>query len=258
MMIYGLPRQFSSCRVRLLSKLPTTGFPCPERRSDTMRILLVEDDPVLADGISLSLRQCGYNVDLMTNGIDADQALTYQTYDVVLLDLGLPKLGGLQVLSRLRARKSTVPVLILTARDSLNDRVGGLDLGADDYLIKPFDIAEVEARLRALLRRGNSITNRVINYGPLTFDTVDRQVVVNNQALDLSARELSALEMLLLRVGRVVSKEKMVEHLYGWNEVVGDNAVEVCVHRMRRKLEPFGINIRTVRGLGYMLDKPNG
>ncbi len=223
-----------------------------------MRILLVEDDLVLADAVLLSLRQYGYIVDLVTSGLDADYVLTRQAYDIVLLDLGLPKLGGIQVLSRLRGRKSTVPVLILTARESLQERVQCLNMGADDYLIKPFELAEVEARIRALLRRSHGIANQVIGHGMLTFDTVDRRAMVDNQMLELSARELGVLEILLLRAGRVVSKEKMIEHLYGWNEVVGDNAIEVCVHRMRKKLEPVGVNIRTVRGLGYMLDKVNG
>jgi len=220
-----------------------------------MRILLVEDDPILADALLLSLRQCGYVVDLMTNGLDADYALTHQAYKLVLLDLSLPKLGGLQVLSRLRGRKSGVPVLILTARDSLKDRVDGLDLGADDYLTKPFDLAEVEARVRALLRRSQDIMEKVITYGPLSFNTVERGIVADNQPLELSARELGVLEILLLRAGRVVSKEMMIEHLYGWNERAGGNAIEVCIHRVRKKLEPLGVNIRTVRGLGYMLDR---
>lgn len=223
-----------------------------------MRILLVEDDLVLADAVLLSLRQYGYIVDLVTSGLDADYVLARQTYDIVLLDLGLPKLGGIQVLSRLRGRKSTVPVLILTARESLQERVQCLNMGADDYLIKPFELAEVEARIRALLRRSHGVASQIIGHGMLTFDTVDRRVMVDNQMLELSARELGVLEILLLRAGRVVSKEKMIEHLYGWNEVVGDNAIEVCVHRVRKKLEPIGIYIRTVRGLGYMLDKPNG
>lgn len=223
-----------------------------------MRILLVEDDSVLADALLLTLRQGGYAVDLMTNGLDADHALTYQTYDLVLLDLSLPKLGGLQVLSRLRGRKSSVPVLILTARDSLKDRISGLDLGADDYLTKPFDLPEVEARIRALMRRGHGIPTRTIVYGPLSFDTVDRQAVVSSQLLGLSSRETGVLEILLLRAGRVVSKESLIEHLYGCDEIVGDNAIEVCVHRVRKKLEPVGIAIRTIRGLGYMLESRHG
>ena len=220
-----------------------------------MRLLLVEDDTILADALVRSLRQSGYSVDLVTNGLAADQALAGQAFDLVLLDLGLPKLDGKQVLSRLRQRKSTIPVLILTARDSLQDRITTLDMGADDYLTKPFDLPELAARIRALLRRRHGTINRLIKHGPLSFDTVDRQVLANGIPLDLSARELGVLEVLLVRLGRVVSKEKMAEYLYGWNEVVGDNAIEVCVHRLRKKLEPIGINIRTVRGLGYLVDK---
>lgn len=222
-----------------------------------MRILLVEDDTVLADALARALVQRGYAVDSVTNGVDADNTLSRQMYDLVLLDLSLPKLDGLQVLRRLRERKSNIPVLILTARDSLEDRVGGLDKGADDYLVKPFDLPELEARIRALIRRGWDAKETSIVHGPLSFDTVHKHVQVNELPLELSARELGALEMLLLRVGRVVLKEQFTEHLYGWGEDVTNNAVEVCIHRLRKKLEPYGLRIRTVRGLGYLLDKVN-
>lgn len=222
-----------------------------------MRILLVEDDSILADTLSQALRQSGYVVDLVTDGIAADSALGQDAFDLVVLDLGLPGLDGLQVLKQLRARKSTVPVLILTARDSLADRVSGLDLGSDDYLTKPFDLLELEARIRALIRRKHGISETLIVYGPLRFDTVDKSALVDNQPLDLSAREVSVLEILLMRAGRVVSKDHLAERLYGWGEEVGDNAIEVGIHRLRKKLEPVGINIRTIRGLGYLLDRPN-
>lgn len=222
-----------------------------------MRILLVEDDSILADTLSQALRQSGYVVDLVTDGVAADAALGQDTFDLVVLDLGLPGLDGLQVLKQLRARKSTVPVLILTARDSLADRVSGLDIGSDDYLTKPFDLLELEARIRALIRRKHGISETLIVYGPLRFDTVDKSALVDNRPLDLSAREVSVLEILLMRAGRVVSKDHLAERLYGWGEEVGDNAIEVGIHRLRKKLEPVGINIRTIRGLGYLLDRPN-
>ncbi|MBI5040602.1 MAG: response regulator [Gammaproteobacteria bacterium] len=222
-----------------------------------MRILLVEDDNILASTLSQALRQSGYVIDLVTDGVAADAALTQDVFDLVVLDLGLPGLDGMQVLKQLRTRKFTVPVLILTARDSLADRVSGLDLGSDDYLTKPFDLLELEARIRALIRRKHSVSETLIAFGPLRFDTVDKTVLVGDQPLDLSAREVSVLEILLLRAGRVVSKEHLAERLYGWGDEVGDNAIEVGVHRLRKKLEPVGINIRTIRGLGYLLDKPD-
>ena len=223
-----------------------------------MRILIVEDEPLLADGLNRSLRQADYAVDCVSNGAEADHVLASQNYDLVILDLGLPKLDGFEVLRRLRSRGSRVPVLILTARDSLEDRVRGLDLGADDYLSKPFELAELEARVRALIRRGASGGSSLLAHGSLTLDTAGRRVLLNGQPLDLSARELGVLEVLMLRSGRVVNKEQLAEQLYGWDEEVGANAIEVYVHRLRRKLEPAGVKIRTIRGLGYLLEKAPG
>ncbi|HEY9760384.1 MAG TPA: response regulator transcription factor [Oculatellaceae cyanobacterium] len=222
-----------------------------------MRILLAEDDEILADGISKALRQAGFAVDHVAAGGDADQALQSNSFDLLILDLGLPVLDGLEVLRRLRARKQVLPVLILTARDRLEDRVMGLDFGADDYLTKPFDLPELEARVRALLRRGRVAADVEVVYGPLKFDTVGRRVTVNDQHLELSARELAVLEILLQRGGKVVSKEQLIEHMYGWDEEVSHNAMEVNVHRLRKKLEVAGINIRTIRGLGYLLESHN-
>ncbi len=219
-----------------------------------MRVLLAEDDEVLSDGISKALRQCGYAVDLVDSGVDADLALTTAPFDLLILDLGLPRLDGLEVLRRLRSRGDRVPVLILTARDGLEDRVTGLNLGADDYITKPFDLPELEARVRALLRRSQLGNNVEIACGPLRFDTTGRSVSVNNEPLELSARELAVLEALLQRAGRVVSKEQLIEHMYGWEEEVSHNAIEVNVHRLRKKLEPEGVTIRAVRGLGYLLE----
>jgi len=222
-----------------------------------MRILLAEDDPLLGDALSRSLRQSGYSVDWAHDGYEANLALVDQEYSLAILDLGLPRMDGFEVLRRLRARRNKLPVVILTARDALEDRVKGLDLGADDYLAKPFELPELEARMRALVRRGNEVTTPEINYGVLVFNPVDRRVFINGILLELSARELGVLELLLMRAGRAVSKEALVEQLSSWDEEIGDNAIEVYVHRLRKKLEPSGIQIRTVRGLGYMIDKCN-
>lgn len=218
-----------------------------------MRILLVEDDKVLADALSRALVQSAHAVDTVDTGEEADRALSLAIYDLAILDIGLPGLSGLDVLRRLRARRSTMPVLMLTAFDTLEDRVRGLDLGADDYLAKPFDLPELEARVRALLRRGSNSTP-FLEHGLLRFDTVGRRVFHDRKPVDLSARELAVLELLLMREGRVVSKEQIVNHLYGWGDEVGANAIEVYVYRLRKKLEPLGCEIRTVRGMGYLMD----
>lgn len=219
-----------------------------------MRILLVEDDKVLADALSRALVQSAHAVDVVSTGEEADRALAVTPYDLAILDIGLPGLSGLDVLRRLRARKSTMPVLMLTAFDALEDRVRGLDLGADDYLAKPFDLPELEARVRALLRRGSNSTPD-LEHGPLRFDTVGRRVFHDRKPLELSPRELAVLELLMMREGRVVSKEQIANHLYGWGDEVGDNAIEVYVYRLRRKLEPLGCEIRTVRGMGYLMER---
>lgn len=226
-------------------------------RVHALRILLVEDDNTLSDTLAQALRQSGYTLDAVSDGVAADAALCQDHFDLVILDLGLPHMDGMQVLKRLRTRKSNIPVLILTARDSLADRVNGLDVGADDYLAKPFDLLELEARIRALIRRRHGVSDTQIQHGPLSYDTVDKCAVAHGRVLDLSAREVGLLEVLLLRAGRVVSKEQLAESLYGWDDEVGENAIEVGIHRLRRKLEPAGITIRTVRGLGYLLDKPD-
>ena len=220
-----------------------------------MRILIAEDDSMLADGLTRSLRHSGYAVDHVKSGLEADSALASQSFDLLILDLGLPKLSGLEVLKRLRARNSMLPVLILTASDSVEERVKGLDNGADDYMAKPFALSELEARVRALTRRGTGGGPTVIKHGPLTFDQVGRIAYINEQMLDLSARELGLLEILLKRTGRLVSKEQLVDHLCEWGEEVSNNAIEVYVHRLRRKIESGGVRIATVRGLGYCLEK---
>ena len=220
-----------------------------------MRILLAEDDSVLADGLTRSLRQSGYVTDCVKNGVEADSALSTQDFDLLILDLGLPKMSGLEVLQRLRARNSRLPVLILTAGDSIEQRVKGLDLGADDFMAKPFALSELEARVRALTRRGAGGGPTVIKHGPLSYDQVGRIAYINDQMLELSARELGLLEVLLQRSGRLVSKDQLVDHLCEWSEEVSNNAIEVYVHRLRKKIEIGGLRIATVRGLGYCLEK---
>ena len=222
-----------------------------------MRLLIAEDDPVLADGLVHVLRGAGYVVDRVDDGLAADHALAAPAaFDVLILDLGLPRLSGLDVLKRLRARRSALPVIILTAMDAIEDRVRGLDLGADDYLTKPFELAELEARVRALARRAGYASLPLVQHGELTYDTVGRVARLRGENLELSARELGVLELLLSRSGRLVSKEQILDHLYQWDEEVTENAVEVYVHRLRRKLEPGGVKITTLRGLGYCLGTP--
>lgn len=221
-----------------------------------MRVLIAEDDSILADGLVRSLKHAGYAVDAVKTGVEADSALTASEFDLLILDLGLPRMSGLEVLKRLRGRDSHVPVLILTALDGVQDRVRGLDLGADDYLAKPFELAELEARIRALTRRGSAGTSVLLRHGQLSYDQVGRTAYINAEPIELSARELALLEVLMLRAGRIVSKEQLVDHLCQWGEEVSTNAIEVYVHRLRKKLEPGAVKIATVRGLGYCLEHP--
>ena len=220
-----------------------------------MRILIVEDDAVLAAALTRALNQAAYTVDFVDTGERANEALSGHTYDLVVLDIALPKLDGLTVLRRLRDRQVHVPVLILTARDTLEDRVIGLDSGADDYMTKPFDLPEFEARVRALIRRGQFSSSNSLTHGSLRLDTAAHRLFYKDQPLDISMRELAVIELLLSRQGRVVTKEHLVDHLFGWGDDVNSNAIEVYIHRVRKKLEPLGIDIRTVRGMGYLLDK---
>lgn len=218
-----------------------------------MRILLVEDDRMIAEGVRKALRGEGFAVDWVQDGEAALTAAGNETYDLVLLDLGLPKRDGLDVLRSLRSRGNALPVLIVTARDAVADRVKGLDAGADDYLVKPFDLDELGARMRALIRRQAGRCESVIRHGSLTLDPAAHQVTLEGAPVALSAREFALLEALLARPGAVLSKAQLEEKMYGWGEEIGSNTVEVYIHALRKKL---GADlIRNVRGLGYMIAK---
>ena len=211
---------------------------------------------LIAEGLLRTLRASGAAVDHVANGSEADAALmTSSEFDLIILDLGLPKMHGLEVLKRLRARGNSMPVLILTAADSVDERVKGLDYGADDYMAKPFSLQELEARVRALTRRGMGSTTATIKHGPLVYDQAGRMATIDGRMVELSARELGLLEVLLQRVGRLVSKDQLVERLCEWGEEVSNNAIEVYIHRLRKKIEKGPIRIATVRGLGYCLEK---
>ncbi|MBK6742710.1 MAG: response regulator transcription factor [Hydrogenophilales bacterium] len=218
-----------------------------------MRILLVEDDDLLGDGLQAGLRHCGFNADWLRDGEAARSALKTEDYAAVVLDLGLPRLDGLGVLRWLRGAGKTLPVLVLTARDSTPDKVSGLDSGADDYLVKPVDLDELAARLRALIRRAAGQAAPLIRVGDLELDPAARRVWLNGQVVDFPAKELAILEMLMRNAGRVISKAQLESALYGWSEGVDSNTIEVHIHHLRRKLGPE--TIRTQRGLGYLLEK---
>lgn len=218
-----------------------------------MRLLLVEDDSMIGDSVRQGLRQDGFTVDWVRDGLGAELALHNEVYDLLVLDLGLPKKDGLDVLKTLRHRGNRIPVLILTARDTVADRVKGLDAGADDYLVKPFDLDELAARIRALLRRQSGRAEPAIQFGDLRLNPATHEVTFQGKPLSLSAREFSLLEVFLDRPGMVLSREQLEEKLYGWGEEVQSNAVEVYIHALRRKLgQEF---IKNVRGVGYMVPK---
>lgn len=216
-----------------------------------MRILLVEDDALLGDGLQHGLAQSGFTVDWVRDGVAAGEALAGEPYAAVVLDLGLPRRSGLEVLERLRAAGNRVPVLILTARDAVEDRIGGLDAGADDYAVKPFDLHELAARLRALIRRAHGRSAPLIRVGALAIDPAARAVRYDGAAVDLSAREFALLEALALNAGRVLTRERLEQALYGWGAELESNAIEVHIHHLRRKLAPQVV--RTVRGVGYTM-----
>jgi two-component system response regulator TctD len=219
-----------------------------------LRLLLVEDDERLARGVAASLEAAGFSVDRLENGEDALQMAGAEPYAAIILDLGLPDLDGLDVLSRLRARGEVTPIIILTARDMVDDRINGLDRGADDYMAKPFDPRELESRIRALVRRSQGTPDPVLRIGTLVFDRSSRTVSLDDSVIDLRRRELAVLETLMGRPGKVIPKERLSAQVFAFDDAVTPNALEVYVGRLRRKLQPSGPAIRTVRGLGYMIE----
>jgi len=218
-----------------------------------MRVLLVEDDEMLGGGLQSGLTQDGYAVDWVKDGDAAELFLRTEEYEIVILDLGLPKKSGLEVLKHLRSEGSVIPVLILTARDSVNDRVKGLDCGADDYMIKPFDLDELNARIRALMRRRSGRAETAITHGELVIDPASHTAELSGESVDLSPREFTLLEKLLESRGRVLSRSQLEQSLYSWKDEVDSNAVEVHIHHLRKKIGSE--TIRTMRGVGYIIDK---
>ena len=221
-----------------------------------MRILLVEDDLPLAEALTTLLHGAGYAVDVTHDGLSAETLIGAERFDLVILDLNLPEKDGLSVLRSLRGRKNPVPVLILTARGEPAEKVAGLDLGADDYMVKPFDVGEFEARVRSILRRQAGLHASDVQIGPVRFDMAARRFHVGEDHLDLPARELALLELFFLRAGRVVGKEAIVQSLTTLDDSLSDNAIEQYVSRLRRRLHPLGLVLRTARGLGYLLERP--
>lgn len=220
-----------------------------------MRILLVEDDPALHRALMALLGQAGYAVDGVQDGASAEALLRAESFDLVILDLNLPQMDGLDVLRTLRARKSSAAVMILTARSAAEDRVRGLDLGADDYLAKPFDVREFEARVRSLLRRQAGLRSSRLSLGALQLDLTTRQFSAQGSTLDIPPRERALLELLVMRAGKVVAKEAIVQSLTSLDDMLSDNAIEQYVSRLRRRIAPLGLELRTVRGIGYLLDR---
>ncbi len=220
-----------------------------------MRILLVEDNETLADGLCSILRSSGYAVDVVGDGASADAVTATETFDLVILDLNLPEMGGLQVLRSMRARQDKAAVLILTARGTTEERVKGLDLGADDYMTKPFDVSELEARVRVLLRRRAGLHSSSVQYGNVSLDLTSRSFSADGVLIDLPARELGILEVLFMRAGKVVPKDAIIQSLAGFDDDLSANAIEQYVSRLRKRLGPYGLTVRTARGIGYYLDK---
>jgi len=220
-----------------------------------MNILLIEDDAVLADGLIHTLGDSGYSVTCATTGAYAEHLLQAQDFDLIVLDLGLPDMDGLELLRRLRSRKIPLPIMILTARDGVNDRIVGIEQGADDYMTKPFELRELEARIHALIRRCYGGFSNDIVIGRLRLDTHNHQVLADGQPIMLSAREYGLLEILLMQAGKVVCKDRIAQRLATDGDALTDNAIEIYVHRLRKRIEPYGTVIRTVRGLGYLLER---
>lgn len=223
-----------------------------------MRILLVEDHPPLAESVAQALKNAGLNVDLLNDGVAADLALQSESYALAILDVGLPRLDGFEVLARLRERGDRLPVLMLTARGEVKDRVQGLNLGADDYLAKPFELTELEARVKALLRRSVLGGDRQQRCGPLIYDLNTSRFTLGEEALSLTSREHAVLAALIARPGRVMSKEQLAAQVFGLDEEASPEAIEIYVHRLRKKLEAGAVRIVTFRGLGYLLEEQHG
>lgn len=219
-----------------------------------MRLLIAEDDPQLGDGLTVGLRQDGYAVDWVKDGVAADLALKTETYDLLVLDLGLPRLDGMGVLAHLRERGQALPVLILTARDATGDKIAGLDAGADDYLVKPVSLDELAARVRALARRAAGRAQPLLRHGDLVLDPAAREVTLAGAPVELSTREFSLLQMLLENAGRVMTRAQLEASLYGWRDEPDSNALEVHIHHLRKKLGAE--RIKTLRGIGYTIPKP--
>lgn len=218
-----------------------------------MRVLVVEDDAHLGDGLCAGLRQHGFAVDWVQNGLDASAALATETYAAVVLDIALPGRNGLDVLAHCRAQQNTVPVLLLTARDTVSDRIRGLDAGADDYLVKPFDLGELAARLRALVRRRSGIVTQELRVGALRLDPATHEVHYRDVPCTLSAREFSLLQAFMGSAGRVLTREQLASQLYAWGEEVESNAIDVHLHNVRRKIAPH--IVQTLRGVGYLMPR---
>jgi two-component system OmpR family response regulator/two-component system response regulator QseB len=218
-----------------------------------MRVLIVEDDPQLGDGLMVGLRQSGFAVDWLKDGEAADRALASEEFDLLVLDLGLPRLAGMELLRRLRGRGQQLPVLILTARDATAEKIAGLDAGADDYLVKPVDIDELAARLRALSRRTAGRAAPLLNHGDVVLDPASRRVTVADFPVELSAREFAVLHALLANAGRVMTRTQLEGSIYGWRDEPDSNALEVHIHHLRKKLGPDFI--KTLRGVGYTIPK---
>ena len=221
-----------------------------------MRILVVEDDSLVARGLKQGLQQLGYTVDVASSAEEAEVFVQSENFDMALVDIGLPKADGLHFIRQLRSRGSSLPVLVLTARESMEDTVKGLDAGADDYMTKPYRLPEVAARMRALIRRSNAVVDACLRHDGVCLDTRSRTVTLNNEPLELTNREWAILEMLLMLSPAVVSKDKLVQSLAGWDKDITPNAIEVHISRLRSKLSAGTIVIRTVRGIGYRVDPP--
>jgi two-component system OmpR family response regulator len=223
-----------------------------------MRVLLVEDDSLLADALRIALSQSAHQVDVVADGELADQALRDGSYDLTVLDIGLPRMSGRDVLRRLRQRNAGTPVLVLSALERIEDRVELLNLGADDFLQKPFHLSELDARVKALLRRAHRHARNELELGRIKLDIDARRCFVDDEAMDLTAREFAVVELLVLRAGRVVTRSQILDLLYGWEDSQANNTVEVLIYRLRKKLDFSGWQLKTIRGMGYLLEANRG